>query len=385
MKSKIQFSSVILLFVIIFSSMLTEAQTHGYKFGNERILAATSVKDQSNTSTCWCFSCLSFLESELLRMGKGSYDLSEMYVVNKAYMKKADKFVRYQGNLTFAPGGAANDPIDIIREYGIVPETAFSGLNLGYTKHIHNEMDGTIKSYVTEVVKNTNGVLSPVWKKGVQGILDAYLGGIPENFTTNGTPYTSNTYFDALGLNLNDYVFITSFSHHPFYEKFVLEVPDNWSFGSYYNVQVDELTQIIDNSITNGYTVVWAADVTEPYFSSKQGIAIVPEKDWEALTSTDKDSVYQNAVKQRVITQELRQTAFDNYKTTDDHGMHITGMCTDQNGTRFYYVKNSWSADSGPYKGYWYVSDAYVKYKTTSIMVHKKGIPAELLKKLNIN
>lgn len=371
----------------------------GYSFTDEIVLPATSVKDQYRTGTCWSFSGLSFLESEMLRLGKPEVDLSEMFIVRQAYSEKAMKHVRVHGNLNFSAGGAFHDVTNVISEFGIVPESVYNGLKYGETKHVHGEMDQVLKQSVDAVVENGNRKLSTAWHESIEGILNSYLGKIPEKFEYQGKTYSPQSFArDYVGLNMNDYVEISSYTHHPFYSKFILEVPDNWSWDEVYNVPVEELEAIIDYSLKNGITVAWAADVSEKGFAtSNKGVAVLPAAPteemsatemarWEALSEKEKEKeLYKldNAVPEIEVTQEMRQVAFDNYQTTDDHGMHIIGTAKNADGKIFYKVKNSWG-DYNQYKGYFYASKPYVNYKTMSIMVHKDGIPKKIREKLNL-
>ncbi len=369
-----------------------------YVFTDEIRLPATSVKNQFRSSTCWSYSAVSFLESELLRMGKDTFDLSEMFIAYYAYADKAPIYVRFHGEHGFGPGGAAHDVPYVIKNYGIVPEAVYSGMTIGEENPVHGEMDAVLKAYVDAVVTNPNKKLTPVWLRGYTGILDAYLGQIPETFTYKGTEYTPKSFEEMLGLNLDDYVEISSFNHHPFYEKFILEVPDNWLMDEVYNVPLDEMIQILDNSLKQGYTVVWGSDISEKGFSWKNGVAIVPDKDapelagleqgkWEKMTDKEKEDMlykFKSPVPEKKITQEIRQEEFDDYKSTDDHGMHIIGLAKDQNGSTYYIVKNSWGNNSHKYDGYFYVSQPFVALKTMDIMVHKNVIPKEIRKKLGL-
>lgn len=367
----------------------------GYKFEIIYQNPITPVKDQNRSGTCWAFSGISFFESEILKAGyQGDLDLAEMFIVNKAYGDKGEKFVRLHGNLNFGPGSSFGDVLAVLKAYGIVPESVMGGLNYGFDKHVHGEMDNILSAYVNAVIKNGNGKLSPVWKKGYQGVLDAYLGQVPETFQVNGIEYTPKTYMESLGIDLNNYVDLTSFTHHPFYEKMVIEVPDNWRWEEAYNVPIDDLIAIIDNALANGYTLAWASDVSEIGFNRK-GLGIVPDEDatvnsgsdqarWVGLTPQQrKDKFFEAPIVEREITQEMRQEGYDNYQTTDDHGMHIFGMAKDQNGTKYYMVKNSWGL-TGDYEGIWYVSEAFVRYKTMDIMINKNAIPAEIRGKMNL-
>jgi bleomycin hydrolase len=358
--------------------------TTGYRFTFLKKLNATPVENQYKTNTCWSFSALSMLESELLRHGKGEYDFSEMFIVRNAYIEKAEKYVRMHGTISFGGGGALNDVPDIIREKGIVPETVYPGKKVDSANHIHTEMDEVLKDYIEGVIKNRDNKLSPVWQQGFCGILDSYLGVVPQSFDWNGKTGNAVMFASDLGLNMDDYILITSFMHHPFYDKFIVEVPDNWSWGEAYNVPVDELIEIIDYSLMNDYTLAWAADISEKGFSFSKGLAIVPEDDRAKTTNaTRQEFAFGPPLKEKKITQEMRQESFDNYLTTDDHGMHITGIARDQDGNKFYYVKNSWGTDN-LYQGYLFVSEQFVRYKTLTMLVNKNAVPKEIIKKLKL-
>ena len=390
------------LAVFVFSAFAeggVEKKDDGYVFKDEISLPATSVKDQYRSGTCWSFSGLSFLESEMLRLGKPSVDLSEMFVVWHTYSEKATKDVRVHGSLNFSAGGAFHDVTNMIREYGIVPESVYDGLEYGEEKHVHGEMDRVLKQHVDAVIENKNRKLSTVWHHSVEETLNSYLGDLPQKFTYEGKQYTPQSFAtDYVGLNMNDYVEISSYTHHPFYSKFILEVPDNWSWDEVYNVPLDDLSTIIDYALKNGFTVAWAADVSEKGFAtSNKGVAVLPAAPtetmddaeiarWEALPEKEKEKeLYElnQPVSELEVTQEMRQEAFDNYQTTDDHGMHIIGTATDQEGDVFYKVKNSWG-DYNKYDGYFYASKPYVKYKTMCIMVHKDAIPQQIREKLEL-
>ncbi len=388
--------------VAAFSVGMVSAQDEtkdGYHFTSIKEIPNTPVKDQYRSGTCWSFSGLGFLEAEMLRKGKSEVDLAEMFIVWHTYDEKASKYVRLHGNLNFSAGGAFHDVTNIIKRYGIVPEEAYTGLNYGETKHVHGEMDRVLKKQVEAVIENPNKKLSPAWREALRGTLDSYLGEIPETFEYKGETYTPMSFAsDYVGLDMDDYVQISSYTHHPFYSKFIIEVPDNWMWGQVYNVPLEDMEAIVDNSIENGYTVGWAADVSEKGFStSKKGVAVIPDADkqemsdaeiarWEELSDKEKnDELYklEKPGAEKVITQEMRQEAFDNYTTTDDHGMLIVGTAKDQNGSIYYKVKNSWG-DYNNYDGFFYASKPYVKYKTMSIMVHKDAIPKSIQKKLNL-
>lgn len=319
--------------------------------------------------------------------------MSEMFVVSNAYYDKALKYVRLHGYLNFGPGSSFNDVLTVLEDYGIVPESVMPGLNYGTTQHLHFEMDEILKAIVSVLIKNPNKKLSKAWKTGFRDMTAAYLGKIPASFVIDGEEYTPKSYMSSLGIDLNDYVDISSWTHHPFYETMTIEVPDNWRGRYAYNVPLDDMISIIDNAIENGYTVAWASDVSEDGFT-REGIAVVPdisktvigsdEERWIGRPDVNGSPLFaQTPCPELVVTQEMRQEGFDDYSTTDDHGMHIFGLAKDQNGTEYYMVKNSWG-DAGPYHGIWYVSKAYVRYKTTDIVVNKNAIPAEIREKLNL-
>lgn len=375
-----------------------EAKDEGYKFEILKENPSTSVKNQYRSGTCWSFSGLGLVEAELIRMGKGEFDLSEMFIVRNAYDDKFTKYVRFHGNLNFSGGGGFSDVLKVIKDYGIVPEKAYSGMVIGEEKHIHGEMDVVFKALADAVIKNKNRKLTPVWQKGFDGMLNAYLGDYPCSFEYDGIEYTPESFRDMLEFNADDYVEITSYSHHPFYETFIMELPDNWMLSETYNVPLEDLTIIMDYAIEKGYTMAWGADVSEKGFSWKNGVSIVPDEEsidlagtekekWEKLTVKEKKKAlfsFEKPVKEKVITQEMRQEAYDNYTTTDDHGMLITGIAKDQNGSKYYIVKNSWDVGDHIYKGFFYASEAFVNYKTMNIVLHKDAIPKKIRKKLGI-
>lgn len=390
------FTSVFMLAAILSSSMYAQ-DNDGYQFTTVKEVKISPVKNQNRTGTCWCFSGLGFLESELLRMGKGEYDLSEMFIVNHSYKDKADKYVRLHGYLNFAQGGSFGDVLYAAKHYGLVPESVMNGLNYGENMHVHGEMESAAANYLEAIIKNPNRKLSTAWKKGFDGIIDAYLGELPEKFTYNGKEYTPKSFAEELGLNIDDYVSLTSFTHHPFYSTFPIEVQDNWRWDLSYNLPIDELMQVFDNAINNGYSVAWASDVSEKGFS-RNGIAVAADIEsmersgsdqdrWLGLSQTQKDQeikkMLEKPCQEIKVTQELRQEEYDNYKTTDDHGMLIYGIAKDQTGKKFYMVKNSWGTDS-KYKGTWYASETFVAFKTMNIVVHKNAIPKEIRAKLGI-
>ena len=347
-------------------------------------LEKTSVKNQGSSGTCWSYSGNSFIESEMIRMGKKPVEISQIYTARNAYIEKGRNYVRMHGAVTLGDGGAFHDVINMYKKYGAVPQMVYSGLNYGTDKNKFAEMAAIMEGVLTATVKNPNGELTPNWEKAYTAVIDSYLGEAPKSFDYNGKKYTPETFAkDIIGINADDYVEISSLQEYPYYSKFVLMVPDNWAFDQVYNVKINELTDIIDNALKTGYSVAWGGDVSEKSFSWKNGVAFVPEKKYNDMTADEKADLFNGPKNELVITEELRQKAFDNYTTTDDHGMHIIGLSKDQNGKEYYIVKNSWGA-SNDYKGYLFMTKEFVKYKTTDIMLHKGGIPATIAKKLGI-
>ena len=351
----------------------------------------TSVKNQYRSGTCWCYSALSFVESEIIRQKGIEVDLSEMFVVNHAYFDRAVKYIRLDGKLGFSAGSSFGDVFEVIKSYGIVPQDVYSGMNYGTELPVQGELDAVLEGFVKALVTNPNRKLTPAWKPAFQGILDAYLGEIPATFKAEEKAFNPLTYRDYLGINTDDYINLTSFTHHPFYEPFIIEVCDNWRWGSAYNLPIEELMEVMYNAVENGYTIAWGADVSEKGFT-RSGIATVPDFEnkvtagsdqerWVGKSETGKEE--SAPAEEKVITQEMRQLAYDNKETTDDHGMHIYGLAKDQNGNPFFIVKNSWGK-AGDYEGIWHASDAYVSYKTLNIVVHKDALPKSIKKKLGI-
>lgn len=364
----------------LFSFAIITAQ-EPYQFKTIIDLEATPVISQGNTGTCWSFSSTSFLESEIIRLTGNQIDLSEMYTVRNTYPKKAENFVMRQGKAQFSEGGLAHDVMNSVAEYGLVPNSAYSGLLFNETNHNHAELSAVLRSMVETYVDNPGRKLSKKWKAAVEAVLSVYMGKNPESFEYEGKTYTPKEFLEMTKLNTNDYVSITSFAHAPFYSKFILNIPDNWSNGSFYNVPLNEMMSTLDNALENGFTVELDCDVSERTFSSKHGVAVIPENaenNKEALTA-----IYS----EKQITQEYRQDEFENYTTTDDHLMHITGILKDQNGTKYYKVKNSWGTDASRNAngGYVYFSESYMRLKAISITVHKDAIGKALANKLSLN
>lgn len=382
-------------------AMAQETETKNNKpvFTTIKALPITSIKDQSRSGTCWAYSTLSFFESEILKASGKNLDLCEMFIANKDYMERAILTVRMHGDSQFAQGGSAADVLEIIKRYGICPETAMPlpGTMQGDSLANFNEFFDVMSPFVNAISKSKAKKISNQWRVALQGIIDSYLGKCPEKFVYEGKTYTPKQFSESLGINWNDYVSITSYTHHPFYTSFPVEVQDNWRWDRSYNVPMDEMMRIIDNAIDNGYTIAWGGDVSEDGFTRKglgiaydtkavQGLAGSDAARWLKLSSTEKnnklDSLGVNAP-EIVPTQQMRQDGFDNWELTDDHGMHIYGLAKDQNGKEYYMVKNSWG-EYGDYKGTWYMTKAYVAAKTMDYLVNKNAIPKDIRKKLGI-
>ncbi|MCB9267344.1 MAG: aminopeptidase [Lewinellaceae bacterium] len=361
------------ILLILFLALAVQLSAQ-YEFTTKYNLECTSVKNQERTGTCWSFSTASFLESELMRMGKPEVNLSEMYMVRTIYMDKAYNYVLRQGKANFSQGGLSHDVIRAFRMAGAVPESVYSGLLPGDEYYDHSEMEAAMKGMLDGILERKR--LSNRWPGAIDCILDNYMGDVPEEFSYKGKNYTPETFAESLGINPDDYVTLTSFSHHPFYETFILEIPDNYSNGTYYNLPLDELQAIVDNALASGYTVAWDGDVGEKGFSAGKGLAIMP-------ADPNSEAIFNHPVEELNVTQKLRQEGFESYATTDDHLMHLTGLATDQNGTKYYLTKNSWGEVS-QYKGFLYMSDAYFRMKTIGIMVHKDAIPKDIAAKLSL-
>ncbi len=395
MKSHIKIFSMVFLGIVVLSLPFEvsarkdkKEEKSPYQFQIITEVKRTPVKDQYWTGTCWCFSTISFLESELLREGKEEIDLSEMVVVRNTYPHKALAYIRMHGKANHSSGGQAHDVLDQIRRYGIVPENVYPGMNIEENRHNHGEMSTLLDALLEGVLKMRGKRVTPRWPEAYNAVLDVYLGKPPETFTYQGKTYTPIEFAaEYLALNLDDYIELTSYTHHPFYKKCRLELPDNWTYNDdYYNVPIDDLEKIADHALQSGYSLVWDGDVSERDFSSrKKGYAIVPEKDWEAKTMAEQEKEEEEGitepVKEKEITQEMRQKTYDNFTTTDDHLMHMVGIAKDQVGTKFYLIKNSGGTDR-KYEGYVYMSQSYFRLKTTALMINKHSLPGDIKIKL---
>ena len=391
--------SAVALASTVFSTNAQEvvnSDSTGFKFTDVKVAKSTPVTNQNKSGTCWCFSANTFLENEIIKATGKEVNLSEMFVVYKCYHDKAVRYIRTNGQIHFEQGGSHLDVPYIWERYGMMPEEAYKGLEYGEAKHDHYEMTDGLKAYIDALKNRKKAKYSTAWLKGLDGILDAYLGEIPATFTVDGKEYTSKSYAESLGIDMNDYVAITSFTHHPFYTTFALEVADNWIWGQYHNVKMEEMKAIVDNAIKKGHTVAWAADVSEKGWQWKNGVALMPAEKtadtlegtelarWTALSDKDREKERYNFhgyVPEIKVTQEMRLEWFDNYQPTDDHGMVIVGSAVDQDGNRYYKVQNSWDTNQ-IYKGFIYVSEAYFLAKTLNITVNKNVIPEKIRKNL---
>lgn len=385
-------------FVVFAQDAPEKKEKKGYEFTMVKEVPHTPVPNQYRSGTCWSFSGIGLLEAEILRKSGRTVNLSEMFIVRNAYSEQATKYVRLHGSLNFSAGGGFSDVTHVMDKYGLMPESAYSGLVIGEEKHTHGEMDDVLKAYVDGVVKNANRKLTPVWHKGFESLLDAYLGAVPSEFSYEGKKYTPVSFSKEMSLKGSDYVQVTAFSHVPLYQPYIQEIPDNWLWASTYNLTLDEMMETLDNALNQGYAVAWAADVSERGFSWKNGVAIVPEENlndvsgtekerWEALTPAERKKSmfsFEEIVPEKKITIEARQQAYDNYETTDDHGMLFVGIATDQNGNKYYKVKNSWGTEDHVYNGYLYASGSFVALKTMNIALHKDAIPKHIRKKLGL-
>ncbi len=353
----------------------------------------TSIKDQHRSGTCWAYSSLGFFEAELLRMGKGEQDLCESYLVFNTYMDRADKHVRTHGDASFSQGGSFYDAVYCLKNHGFVPQDAMPepGVPYGDSLFNFNQLDAVTSAYVGAIAKGSWRKINPIWKKDLKAIYTNYFGELPTEFEHNGKKYTPQSYTKELGLNADDYVSLTSYTHHPFYEKFILEIQDNWRWAASYNLPLDEFMEVMEEGVKNGYTFAWGSDVSEPGFK-RDGIAVVAKSEnadksgsdqarWTG--TTNEGAAISNGDDELTITQEMRQLGYDNWETTDDHGMVIYGLAKDENGKEYFMVKNSWG-EYGPYKGMFYASKAFVAYKTMNIIIHKNAIPKKIAKKLGI-
>lgn len=388
------------LFAVILPSVSAQTdapkEDEGFMFTTVKENPITPIKDQNRSSTCWSFSGLGFLESEVLRIKNKEVDFSEMFVVSYTMRERAELYVRLHGNATFAPGGSFADVLYCMQNHGLVPQADMPGIRYGEELPVHNELDAVAGAYVRAIAKGRFDKLTPVWQEGFKAIYDTYLGVCPEAITVDGKKMTPTEYVKSLGLDADNYVSLTSFTHHPFYTQFAIEIEDNWRHSMSYNLPIDEFMEVMHYAIDKGYTIAWGSDVSEQGFN-RNGIAVMPDAangaeltgsdmaKWTGMSNDDKrKELTARPLPEMEITQEMRQQAFDNWQTTDDHGMLIYGVAKDQNGKPYFMVKNSWGTEDFTWKGIWYASDAFVKYKTINIVLHKDALPKAIAKKLGI-
>ncbi|MCB0737300.1 MAG: aminopeptidase [Bacteroidetes bacterium] len=374
-----------LLTMLPMSLLAQKVEVGNYEFKMVEDIEAQPVQDQNITGTCWSFSTLSFIESEIKRNKGIEVKLSEMWIVRHSYIEKAKRYVRFHGKLNMAQGGNFHDVTTIIDKYGIVPQIEYKGLNYGTDNHEHSELEAMLQAMCNVVIANKNRELSTSWLDAITATIDAYLGTPVEKFTYEGKEYTPKSFVDYLDFDGSDYVSITSFTHEPMYEQFILELPDNWMHKSSYNVPLNEFMELMTVALDEGYSMAWGADVSEKGFQHRKGVAIVPVGNWDGVSRTKVDSVVAEPAKQEKITPEMRQEGYDNYTTTDDHGMHITGYAKEKStGEVYFKVKNSWGTKSNDCGGYFFASESYVAYKTINVMVHKDALPKAMKKKLKL-
>jgi bleomycin hydrolase len=379
---KKHYLSVLILVLSGFYLFAQEAASPKYVFDTIHSIETTPVKNQGASGTCWNYSATSFMETEVLRQTGRVLDLAEMFTVFNTYMEKADRYVRMHGNLNFGQGGNLHDVPMMYAKYGAVPQSVYEGLNYGTEINRHGELDAVLKAMLDAVIENKNKKLTPVWKEAYKKVLEVYLGFFPENFEFEGKTYTPKSFAEeVVRLDFNDYYQFTSWTHQPFFKPMHIMIPDNWLYGISYNLPMENLTEIVDHALAKGFSVAWASDWSEKGISWKEGIVYVPEKPWEEMSAEERENMFSGPAPEMEITQEIRQEAYDNYTTTDDHGLHIVGLARDQSGKEYYIVKNSW--DTGNvYEGYLYVTKSFFNFKTISIMVHKDGVPGEVLSKI---
>lgn len=380
MNKTIKFIAISTLVGLVSTAVAQETATKDekpvYQITETLVVPHTAVDNQGSSGTCWCFAGIGFVEAEILRMYGKEFNLSEMFTVRNAWTEKVSKFVRMHGGSSLSQGGEVCDVLYMIDKYGMMPEADYSGKVIGEQRHMHNEMNEVIGSVARAVIKNGNKKISPAWPKAVQGVLDAYLGDVPEEFVVDGKKYTPKTFAEAYRVDPANYIEICAFTNEPLYKPCMVEIPDNWTWTPAYNLTLDELMEAVDYALNHGYTLGWAQDVSNKGFSGKTGLGIVPE-DPEA-------TLWEEIVAEKKVTDEDHQAAYDNWEAGDDHSMLVVGMAKDQNGNKYYKIKNSWGTERGPYQGYWYCSESYLRQYTIFFTLHKDALSKSMLKKLNL-
>ena len=347
-----------------------------YQFTETVNVPHTAVDNQGSSGTCWCFAGIGFVEAEILRMYGKEFNLSEMFTVRQAWTEKVAKFVRMHGGSSLSQGGEVCDVLYMIDKYGMMPEADYSGKVIGEERHMHSEMNEVISSVARAIIKNGNKKISPAGPKAIQGVLDAYLGDVPEDFTIDGKKYTPKSFAEAYPIDPANYIEICSFTSDPYYKPCMVEIPDNWTWTPAYNMPLDDLMGAVDYALEHGYTLGWAQDVSNPGFSRKEGVGIVPEDPKD-------EKLWKEIVAEKQVTDEIHQQAYDNWDAGDDHSMLVVGIAKDQNGTKYYKIKNSWG-DAGPHEGYWYCSEQYLRQYTIFFTLHKDALSKSMKKSLNL-
>ncbi len=387
-------STKILLLLLLVSFMFSgpgleaaakKAPREAYVFKKTLELPHTPVKNQSRTGTCWAFATVSFLESELLRQGRGEFDLSEMFIVRHTYPRKALSYIRNHGLANFSQGGQSHDVIDVIKAHGMVTEEMYNGMIVDLKRHNHGEMVAVLKAMLDAVLQKRGGRVSQLWPTALEALLDIYLGRVPQKVSYQDEEMTPVKFADqVLGLDWDAYIELTSYKHHPFYQQVRLEIPDNWSHSeAYYNLPLDEFQEVVDHALEKGFTLVWDGDVSERFYSGQKGYAVVPERDWDDLSRAEQEAVPTAPIPEKAVDQEMRESTLADFSTTDDHLMHIVGKASDQLGRPFYLIKNSGGTDRA-YKGYMYMSVPYLRLKTVALMVHRDALPEQTARKLGL-
>lgn len=377
MNKFMRFAAVALLMGATTQLFAQEAEEQPiYRFTETVNVKHTPVDNQGSSGTCWCFAGTGFVEAEILRKYGKEFNLAEMYFVRNAWTEKVVKYVKMHGCNTLSQGGEVCDVLYALDKYGMIPDADYDGKVIGETRHMHNEMNEVITNFAKSIVKRSNGRLTPTWQKAMPGIFDAYLGEVPESFTVDGKKYTPKSFAEAYKLNVDDYIEIASFTDQAYNKPFMVEIPDNWTWTPAYNLEFDKLFEALDYALEHGFTVGWAQDVSDKGFSRKLGVAIVPE-------DPDSDKLWEEVVAEKTVTAEDHQKAYDNWETTDDHSMLVVGIAKDQNGTKYYKIKNSWG-EAGPYKGYWYCSESFVRLHTVFFTLHKDALSKAMKKDLGL-
>ena len=377
MNKFMRFAAVALLMGATTQLFAQEAEEQPiYRFTETVNVKHTPVDNQGSSGTCWCFAGTGFVEAEILRKYGKEFNLAEMYFVRNAWTEKVVKYVKMHGCNTLSQGGEVCDVLYALDKYGMIPDADYDGKVIGETRHMHNEMNEVITNFAKSIVKRSNGRLTPTWQKAMPGILDAYLGEVPESFTVDGKKYTPKSFAEAYKLNVDDYIEIASFTDQAYNKPFMVEIPDNWTWTPAYNLEFDKLFEALDYALEHGFTVGWAQDVSDKGFSRKLGVAIVPE-------DPESERLWEEVVAEKTISAEDHQKAYDNWETTDDHSMLVVGIAKDQNGTKYYKIKNSWG-EAGPYKGYWYCSESFVRLHTVFFTLHKDALSKAMKKDLGL-